>query len=133
MTPEDFNILLECYGADLSRWPEESQGPAGHYLRASADARARVEQIAAFDRLIAAAAPAVSDARAEAAIRAVSDRTMALPQTPAWVSWAWAPGGLTYAAMFLLGGAGNLLVRLTSQETPLEHLFSGTIFSAFGG
>jgi hypothetical protein len=133
MTPEDFNILLECYGADLSRWPEERQGPAGHYLRSHTDARARLEQMAALDRLIVAAAPEVSDARTEAAIRAVSDRTLALPQTPAWVSWAWAPGGLTYAAMFLLGGAGNLLARLASQESPLEHLFSGTIFSAFGG
>ena len=133
MTSEDFNILLECYGADLSRWPEESQGPAGHHLRASADARARVEQMAALDRLIAAAAPEVSDARTEAAIRAVSDRTQALPQTPAWVSWAWAQGGLTYAVMFLLGGAGNLLARLVSQDSPLEHLFSGTIFSAIGG
>ena len=30
MTPELFQSLLDCYGADLSRWPDDQQSAAGH-------------------------------------------------------------------------------------------------------
>lgn len=133
MTSEEFDTLLECYGADLSRWPEDRQSEAGRHLRNSAEARAAMGHIGELDRLIAAAAPAVSESRTETAIHTVAERSFSLPQSPAWIGWVWGPNGLTYAALFLLGGAGNLLTRLLSEDSPLESMFSGAIFSTFGG
>lgn len=133
MTPELFQSLLDCYGADLSRWPEEHQSAAGHFLRGSSQAKAAVDQALALDQLILAAIPAVSDLRAEAACRAVLAQTRSLPQSPAWLGWNWAPGGLTYAGLFLLGGLGNVLTRLFSQESPFDTLFSSNLLSPFGG
>jgi hypothetical protein len=133
MTPELFQSLLDCYGADLSRWPDEHQSAAGHFLRQSPEAKAAVDQAMCLDQVILAAAPAVSDARAEAACRAVLAQTEALPQSPAWLGWNWAPGGLTYAGLFLLGGLGNVLTRLFSQESPIDSLFSSNLLTPFGG
>jgi hypothetical protein len=133
MTPELFQRLLDCYGADLSRWPDDQQSAAGHFLRQSPEAKAAVAQAVALDQLILAAAPDVSDARAEAASCAVLAQTRSLPQSPAWLDWNWAPGGLTYAGLFLLGGLGNVLTRLLSEESPIDILFSSNLLAPFGG
>ena len=133
MTPELFQTLLDCYGADLSRWPEDQQSAAGHVLRQSPEAQAAVARAMTLDQLILASAPAVSDARAEAACRAVMTQSRCLPQSPAWLGWTWAPGGLTYASLFLLGGLGNVLARLFSQESPLDAMFSSNLLTPFGG
>ncbi|HVI50453.1 MAG TPA: hypothetical protein VM661_04515 [Candidatus Sulfotelmatobacter sp.] len=134
MTPELFETLLETYGADLSRWPMEHQSAAGHFLRSSAAARQSVERMAELDRLILQAAPDIAARREDRAIDAVLNAVRQMPvQAPSWFIWNWGTGGLTYAGLFVLGSASNLLIRFFSQESPLDALFSSNLLSSFGG
>jgi len=134
MTPELFDMLLESYGADLSRWPEEHQSAAGHYLRSSPLARQAVERMTVLDQLIQDAAPAVSRQREDSLSRSVMAQLEKMPlQAPSWITWDWAHGGLTYAGLFVLGGLGNLLTRFLTQDSPMDFLFSSNLLSPFGG
>lgn len=53
MTLERLRILIEAYGAEPSRWPEDERGAAATLLAESAEARALVAEEAALDRLLA--------------------------------------------------------------------------------
>jgi hypothetical protein len=55
LTLQRFQALLDIYGADFRRWPEEARGAAEALLSISAEARALLEEEGALDVMIAAA------------------------------------------------------------------------------
>ncbi len=52
MTPEAFADLLDRYGPDLARWPEDLQGPARGVLDRSEDARTALREAEALATLL---------------------------------------------------------------------------------
>lgn len=62
MRPERFTALLDAYGADARRWPEEERKAALEYLMANPDARRLRQEAAELDRLLDAARPAAPTA-----------------------------------------------------------------------
>jgi hypothetical protein len=58
MDPVRFAALLDAYGADPARWPEDERPAALALLEASADARARQRDAAALDAVLDTAPPA---------------------------------------------------------------------------
>jgi hypothetical protein len=55
LTLRRFQTLLDSYGADVGRWPEETRSAAQALLQSSGDARALQEEARELDDMIAAA------------------------------------------------------------------------------
>jgi hypothetical protein len=55
LTLRRFTVLAESFGADLQRWPAETQGDAQALLAASAEARAVLDEARQLDEAIVAA------------------------------------------------------------------------------
>lgn len=70
MNIERFRILVEAYGADPARWPEAERVAALLFAEQSAEARAALQEAAAFDRVLDAA-------ETQAATRDLEDRILA--------------------------------------------------------
>ena len=63
MTLDEFKNLIDAYGADRNRWPDDRQGAAEQLLEASEPARELLAEAEALDRLLAQVTPvAVSPA-----------------------------------------------------------------------
>lgn len=85
LTLDRFETLLDAYGGDLSRWPDDARGAAQSFLKASSEARALHAGSRALDRLLAKASKPdagqidrlaqriVSAARAEVASDVIAD------------------------------------------------------------
>ncbi len=74
MTMEEFRSLLEAWGADPARWPDDRRAAAEALLARSAEARALLAEEAAFDALLAGA-PGIPPSDAAVA------RILAIPAT----------------------------------------------------
>lgn len=72
MTIERFERLLDSYGGDRARWPLSLAGSAEALLRASAEARRKLDEAQALDRLLDTP-PVVDGAR----LGALADRILA--------------------------------------------------------
>ena len=63
MTLQDFRELIEAYGANPSRWPEDRRDAADAFLAGSSEAQAFVADAAELDQMLARVEePDVSDA-----------------------------------------------------------------------
>jgi hypothetical protein len=97
MTLQRFKDLVEAYGAEPARWPEDERIAALELLERSAEARAAMEEAQALDRLLdLSPSTAVTPALQERILAALPPRSQSasgvgaflvslLPGRPAWV------------------------------------------------
>lgn len=148
MTEREFRRLTTIYGADLRRWPSGRREAAERMRVAHPEFAADLRQAAEVDRLLQAAAPQIGAARIESALAGVMRGTEAVRQIdgpsfdgalPVLLSrapdgkWRWAPQGMLYLGLFILGCATNLAVRLLVAQTPLDLWFAGNLSLPLGG
>ncbi len=76
MTLEEFERLASAWGADIARWPREVRAQAAQ-LAQTQQARAILADVQRLDRILAGAAPDVTQRRIEGAINAVVMRLAA--------------------------------------------------------
>ncbi|WP_372096191.1 hypothetical protein [Tistrella mobilis] len=74
MTPDSFCRLLDAWGADISRWPEDRQAAARACLEAHPDLLVPLARAAALDAALLNTAPQIPDREVAAAIAAVGHR-----------------------------------------------------------
>lgn len=91
MTLDEFRHLLEAYGADPVRWPEDRRPAARALIAESAAAREALESEAAFDRMLGAAMAGRSAAGSEARLTEalVAARPRAAPPRLAVAAPGW--------------------------------------------
>lgn len=120
-----FAALLDAYGADPARWPEEERAAALALLATSSDARARQREAAALDAMLGTAPPAppsdllvarvlAAAPGAAAAARPATDRARARA--------AWRRSRRAAIAAAALAAAASLalwIARTPAPETPL--------------
>ncbi len=118
MTPERFRALLQTYGADLERWPDDERS-AAHELASqeSAELRQSLAEEAQLDRWLddhTLAAP--DDALLRRIVAATVPPASAAPRASWWLPGRWWPGaGLTLTG--LAGAlAGALLVSVALRQ-----------------
>jgi hypothetical protein len=98
ITFDRLKTLLDAYGADPGRWPDEQREAARQLLAGSAEARAYVQQAAVLDTLLDAAPLTVSPGLDPAALAA---RIMRMPArvTAAATSWRFSFGWPNFATL----------------------------------
>ncbi|AXF16920.1 hypothetical protein PQQ88_24125 [Paraburkholderia caledonica] len=131
MTPERFHQIVEAYGADPRRWPQQERAAAQAWAdahRAQADAYLAVA--AELDTWLAADHVAPPDAALQQRIIGSAPRRRPAAQRRAW--W-WS--GAAVAGVGLLGGAAGALAVsffvLTETVPPMHE--SSYLTSSFGG
>lgn len=80
MTNEDFLRHLDDYGSSPERWPPELRAAAEAAIARSPALRTALEDAQSFDRLLAAPAPPVEDARVDRLLAAVGKAARGMPQ-----------------------------------------------------
>lgn len=130
MTPERFHQIVEAYGADPRRWPEEERAAAQAWTqmhRQQADAW--LAQAAGLDAWLAADRLAPPDAALQRRIVASAPVRRPHAQRRAW--W-WS--GAAVAGVGLLGGvAGALAVSLFVLSEAVPPVHDSYLTSSFGG
>ncbi|UCH73811.1 MAG: hypothetical protein JSU82_16040 [Rhodospirillales bacterium] len=131
-------VILEAYGADSRRWPEDERAAARALLAGSAEARALRDAAEALDTLLDVPAPPAPSPELMAAILAAAER-------PSWRQWLvdlwpigpiWQPAS-AFAAAIVLGiaigvGAPDLVLPNGGDAliTEAESLAFGPAFIA---
>lgn len=131
MTPERFHQIVEAYGADPRRWPQQERAAAQGWAdshRAQADAY--LAEAAELDTWLAADHVAPPDAALQQRIIGSAPRRRPAAQRRVW--W-WS--GAAVAGVGLLGGAAGALAVsffvLTETVPPMHE--SSYLTSSFGG
>ncbi len=135
MTPERFRALLQTYGADPERWPDDERSAARALAtHDSAELRQSLAEEAQLDRWLddhALAAP--GDALVRRIVAAAASPASAEPRPSWWLPGRWWPGaGLTLTG--LAGAlAGALLVSVAlRQSVPSASIDWQAHATAFG-
>ncbi|MBI1179853.1 MAG: hypothetical protein GC201_04795 [Alphaproteobacteria bacterium] len=84
MNIEEFERLVNAWGGDSARWPEQERTQAAALLERSAEARALRETAAALDAVLASAAAPEANARLRESIMAVPGRTRQQRRAGRW-------------------------------------------------
>jgi hypothetical protein len=131
MTPERFHQIVEAYGADPRRWPQQERVAAQTWADAHrAQADAYLAEAAELDTWLAADHVAPPDAALQQRIIDSAPRRRPAAQRRAW--W-WS--GAAVAGVGLLGGAAGALAVsffvLTETVPPMHE--SSYLTSSFGG
>ncbi|WP_027779088.1 hypothetical protein [Paraburkholderia caledonica] len=131
MTPERFHQIVEAYGADPRRWPQQERAAAQAWANAHrAQADAYLAVAAELDTWLAADHVAPPDAALQQRIIGSAPRRRPAAQRRAW--W-WS--GAAVAGVGLLGGAAGALAVsffvLTETVPPMHE--SSYLTSSFGG
>jgi hypothetical protein len=134
MTPERFQQIVEAYGAEPRRWPQQDRAAAQAWAQSHrVEADALLAEAAGVDAWLAA--DKVEPPGAALLKRVLSGAPVRQPVVPRWRLW-WS--GAAIAGVGLLGGvAGALAVSFfvlteTGREAPLAHE-SSYLTSSFGG
>uniref|UniRef100_E1TDB1 Uncharacterized protein n=1 Tax=Burkholderia sp. (strain CCGE1003) TaxID=640512 RepID=E1TDB1_BURSG len=130
MTPERFHQIVEAYGADPRRWPEEERAAAQAWTQTHRQqADAWLAQAAGLDAWLAADRLAPPDAALQRRIVASAPVRRPHAQRRAW--W-WS--GAAVAGVGLLGGvAGALAVSLFVLSEAVPPVHDSYLTSSFGG
>jgi len=130
MTPERFHQIVEAYGADSRRWPEEERAAAQAWAQTHRQqADAWLAQAAGLDAWLAADRLAPPDAALQRRIVASAPVRRPHAQRRAW--W-WS--GAAVAGVGLLGGvAGALAVSLFVLSEAVPPVHDSYLTSSFGG
>lgn len=134
----DFGRMAELYGGDIKRWPADTRARALMLLAHSGEARAILDGAAALDAVLdRAAAPAVSDERAERVLARLSERMDDLaPPVPYSLTAArntlrlWPTAGFLAAmgiAGFLVCASG--LLPAPASATDFTSALGGTTYA----
>jgi hypothetical protein len=128
ITAARFAALLEAYGADIARWPQEERLAAHAYAETAPEAAQRLAEARTVDALLAAIPEPRPSTRLEAAILAQIHAVAPLPQKNGGVAgfleslWpraaVWKPASVFVSALVLgavLGG--NLMEGTASTDT----------------
>jgi hypothetical protein len=107
MSLEEFRLLADTWGGDVTRWPQAARHEAEALARTTEGA-AILAEASELDRLAALAAPEVEAARAEAAIHAVVMRLAAADERPRRLSLTGLARWLMPAASFACAAAIGL-------------------------
>lgn len=83
MNLERFTALIDAYGSDPRRWPEQERDSAQVFLAASAGARAKLREAAALDTLLAVKLPEIEPSPALQA-RVLAQAKLRQPAAPGW-------------------------------------------------
>ncbi|MGY6125618.1 hypothetical protein ACW9YV_09025 [Paraburkholderia strydomiana] len=131
MTPERFHQIVEAYGADPRRWPQQERAAAQGWADAHrAQADAYLAEAAELDTWLAADHVALPDAALQQRIIGSAPR-----RRPAAPRHAWWWSGAAVAGIGLLGGAAGALAVsffvLTETVPPMHE--SSYLTSSFGG
>jgi hypothetical protein len=103
MTPDSFCRLLDAWGADISRWPEDRQVAARACLAAHPELLAPLARAGALDAAILETAPQVREQEIAAAIAAVGYQLETSRRRPARAGRVgWPLAALASAAAILL-------------------------------
>lgn len=140
MTPSQFSVALDRWGANLANWPEDQRNASETLLKHSAEARAMLAEIARMEAFIQTNDPAQAMGD-DALMRVMNSVMAALPKAePAgrstlaalrdWLGMAgmgseWLPRfavSLSTAAVLGLMVADRLSVHTTQQLSPIEAL-----------
>jgi hypothetical protein len=136
MTNQEFQNLLEIYGADLSRWPAASRDAAAGWLTSHPQARHDLEREDRIDRLLADAAPIIDGERVLRLAHDLAEDVDGMVPGGWSIGDAirsWNPQGALYLGLFVLGCAANSILRLLTTQTPLEAWLATNLSMALGG
>jgi hypothetical protein len=125
ITLDRLKVLLDAYGADPARWPDEQREAARELLARSDEARVYVRQAAVLDTLLDTApltAPAGLDAAALAA------RIMRLPArvTAAATAWRFSFGWPNFATLAAAAAIG-LVIGWTDIQMSQSYAADGDV------
>lgn len=129
MDLDRFTILLDTYGADLDRWPQDERDAATAYIAGSRVARELRAAAARLDDLFARDRATVTDHRREAIIAAALsgiDQRRSVDRRMAWRSLLPLPVAAGFAAV-LVAGCLLGLVAVPAAAPPIDvtMLFAG--------
>jgi hypothetical protein len=117
MDIDRFSRLLETYGADLERWPEEQRDAATRLLQSSAEAQIRHAAAARLDLLLRLGRVDADATRVRAITAAALERIRA-GRRPT-VGWRWLlspPVEAVFAAMLVIGCLLGMEVPVPSAD-----------------
>ncbi|MBF0562575.1 MAG: hypothetical protein HQL37_11255 [Alphaproteobacteria bacterium] len=123
MTRETFLRLLDAYGADVTRWPDERQheflqNSSGLTPAVSVEVAAARRNAEEVDRVLNACAPLVAARRVDAvANRVLQQITEPIPFKKPWWAKLWRPEGAILAGL-ALGGLATLMLPPTPPTPP---------------
>lgn len=112
-----FRELLEAYGADFERWPEQPRRLAHALCERSAEARAARREHQAFDALFAQLTPEKLPDSLEARVLAVPRTRQRVVPFRARTLWVPALGWATAAALGLWLGAQSSASDVSNAES----------------
>jgi hypothetical protein len=98
ITLDRLKVLLDAYGADPERWPDDQRTAARELLTNSAETRAYVQQAAVLDTLLDAA-PMTAPPGLDAAALAARIMRMPAPVTAPATSWRFSFGWPNFATL----------------------------------
>lgn len=130
MTLDEFTVLTQTWGGDLSRWPPAKRAQAAA-LAATPPAQAILAEAARLDRRIESLAPHVSDERAAramfAVVNAIAEAQPARRRPArgrAWLAWLVPATSVAGAAVIGLSLATSVPVDLMRRPADAGMLMS---------
>jgi hypothetical protein len=113
-----FEYLLDAYGADLTRWPQDERAAAERFARENAEVLAPLLQAAhALDaKLSLAAAVQAPSIGLSDRILAAAPRAVARPQRTNFAPAGWALAACTLLGVILGYGGGALAAPSADQD-----------------
>lgn len=124
MTVEEFGALAATWGADVDRWPAETQDRARALAAVSPTAAALLIDAGQLDRAIASARPVVAPARSDALVGRVATALAAeAAQRTARRRWrTWFMPATSLASAAVIGIGLGLAQPITPPMSGAEYL-----------
>lgn len=124
MTVEEFGALAAAWGADVGRWPAETQDRARALAAVSPTAAALLIDAGRLDRAIASARPVVAPARSDALVGRIATTLAAeAAQRTARRRWrTWFMPATSLASAAVIGVGLGLAQPVTPPMSGAEYL-----------
>ena len=124
MTVEEFGALAAAWGADIARWPDETQDRATALVSMSPSAAALLAEAGRLDRAIASARPVVAPARSDALVGRIATALAAeAAQRTARRRWrTWFMPATSLASAAVIGVGLGLAQPVTPPMSGAEYL-----------
>lgn len=124
MSVEEFGALAAAWGADVARWPAETQARARALAAVSPTAAALLIDAGRLDRAIASARPVVAAARSDALVGRIATTLAAeAAQRTARRRWrTWFMPATSLASAAVIGIGLGLAQPVTPPMTGAEYL-----------